>query len=341
MVKFERLTDPTLLDLDRDRLDRLVAEGVRPILQFSKAGTPDAVLDAVNALCEQHGDALDVRFYGFYSGSFDCGTLRRLPAVSSLSLDGLQDAEHLEELSALANLKALSLGIYRLDQPMILADPAFTRLERLRVDETKRGNLSLSPVAGMTRLRDLIVAQETDIEALGECVQLRSLRLHNIGRSVRLGFVNRLVNLDSLALILGGRDDLSEIRHAGLTELEIVRVRGLSTIDTSAFPGLRKLVIEDQLRLTSLAFTERSGRLTRLRLINCKQLEHLDGLAQLQDLHELRIYGTALEFDALLESGLPEHLRVFAFYSGKRRADKLIEARLRSLGYGEFDTVAP
>jgi hypothetical protein len=334
----ERLTDPD--HLDRDRLDRMVANGVRPILQFSGPETSDAVLDEVNALCAQHGDSVDVRFYGFYSSSFDCRTLRSLPAVSSLLLDCLQHAEHIEELFALKNLKALSLGIHHLDMPSILASPAFKRLERLSVGPTKRGNISLAPLAEMTQLRKLHVSQETEIEALGECAQLRSLQLGSIGRSVRLGFVNRLEKLESLRLLLGGRDDIREIQHAGLRELEIVRVKGFSGVEPAAFPNLQKLLIEDQIRLTGLAFTERSGRLTLLCLINCKKLEHLHGLARLQALRELRISRSALDFDALLKGGLPEHLTVFFFYSGKRNSDAIIRQRLNGLGYRESDASA-
>ncbi len=329
------MTDPD--SVDTAAIAALVANGSRPILQFSKPGFSDGTLETVNALCERFGDALDVRFFGFYGDVFDCRVLRRLPAVSSLLVDCLHEASHVDEVVRLTKLRRLSLGIDLFDADAILAAPGLRGLRELSVGPTKTRRIDLTPVAQMTELASLDVdAQDTSLEAVGQCAALKRLRLRSIRREISVSFVNRIAGLESLTMILGGREDIDEIGHDGLRELEIVRVRGLKRIEPERFGRLERLLVEDQIQLRGLRF-ERSPSLSDLRIINCKTFDRLEGLARLGGLDELRVSRTDLDLEKLIEAGLPPRLRVFAFYTGKVRENARARKRLDELGYIEFE----
>ena len=333
MGPIERYDNPAVLDARG--IAQLIAKRRRPILQFSKP-VPDSMLREVNALCEEHGDALAVRFYGFYLSAFDARTLRMIPAVASLLLDCLHEVSHVEELGNLARLRSLSLGIDLLDASAILAMPNLRRLKQLSVGDTKKGAIDLSPVSTMKELTELTVSgQETAIETIGECKRLRTLRLRMIGRRVKLRFVAGLPRLRSLRLALGGRDDIDEVAHPTLSELEVVRVRGLARLDPGAFPGLQSLSIEDQLQLETVEFHRGNPELTCLSVVNCKKLRRLGGLRRLGSLRELRLVRTPLELDGLLAEGLPRSLRSVVVHTGRARVDAGTRERLDGLGYTE------
>jgi hypothetical protein len=331
MVRLERITDPEAID--PATIEALASRGIRPVLQFSKPGVSDRVLDDVNSLCERLGDRLDVRFYGFYFAAFDCRALQRLPAVSSLLIDCLEDASHIEELTKLTRLRRLSLGIDRLGANDILAASNLDGLLELSIGPTQASKLDLSHVGRMKSLVALGVAgQETSIESIAHCARLRELSLTSIGRRVDLGFVNQLGTLRLLRILLGGRDDIDEIRHRHLTSLELVRIRGLRQLRPEHFPSLKELSVEDQLKLLGLRFKAGCG-LTKLRVVNCKSFADLGGLSKLDDLVALRVSRTALDLEALVAAGLPDRLRICALYAGRRQQDARLRKRLDELGY--------
>ena len=333
MSRVERFNNPATLD--STRIDALIAAGDRPIVQFT-APPPDALLEVLNAVCARHGGALDVRFYGASTSAFDVRLLRQLPAVASLTIDCLDEVTYVEELGALGHLEALSLGVLRLDAPEILAMPNLRGLKRLGIGPTKRRTIDLAPVAQMPGLVELTVAeQETGIASIGACSRLETLRLSSIGRQVRLGFIAGLPRLRSLRLLLGGRDDIDEVSHPGLVDLEITRIRGFKRLEPARFPSLERLKIADQIQLDALEFDTVCSKLESLTLWNCNKLDRLDGLQQLASLRELRLGPTAVDLDALLRGGLPPALRTFVFYTGRSRQDAQIRARLDGLGYSE------
>jgi hypothetical protein len=331
MARIERYDNPSALDTKG--IEALIANGDRPIVQFSRS-VPDAMLRKVNALCQKHGDALEVRFYGFGHAGFDGSTLRKLPAVSALLVDCLRDMTHLEELGNLPRLRSLSLGIEGMNAPTILAMPSLRRLRSLSVGPTTKVAIDLSPIATMKELTTLTVSgQETSIEAIGECRRLKTLRLRMIGRGVRLRFVPRLKSLRSLHLALGGRDDIEELAHPSLTDLAVVRVRGLARVTPQIFPRLERLRIEDQLQIGGLELGRGNSRLAFLTVANCRKFRRLAGLRHLSSLRDLRIVRTPIELDDLLASGLPRSLRALVIHTGAARKDAAVRERLDGLGY--------
>lgn len=333
MARTETYQDPTTLDALA--IEQVIADGANPVVQFSKPA-PEAVLREVNSLCERFGEALEVRFYDFQFKAFDGRALRLLPAAATLSVDCLADMSHVEELGGLARLTRLSLQVERLADTSLLALPNLRRLKRLSVAAAKSGTVDLAPVAAMSELQELTVGgQETSIESVGACERLERLRLLSIGRRIKLGFVARLPRLRFLELLLGGRDDLDELRHPSLIELEIERVRGFARLVPASFPGLEHLKVGHLPQLEGVDFGVTNPRLSSLRAVSCEKLKRLAGLEHLRSLDEVRLVRTGIDLDALLAQPLPKGLRAFAFYTGKERADVAIRKRLDALGYAE------
>lgn len=331
MARIERYDNPAAIDAGA--LDRLIAAGDRPIVQFSKP-VADAVMADLDELCARHGDALDVRFYGSGLTPFDGRTLRRLPAVAALEINCMHEMTHPEELERLGHLRSLSLGIELLDASAVLRSANLARLRRLSIGGTKKGAVDLSPVAKLDQLVDLAVhGDATAIEAVGRCSGLQQLRLVGMGRRVGLHFVSGLVSLRRLHLLLGGRDNLDELRHPGLSELHVIRVQGFARLDAASFPGLERLTMEDQLQLERLELGEGNPKLTHLRLANCKRLRALIGLRDQTSLHEICLSRVPVDLDELLAQRLPPSLRAFTYYSGRTRADADARRRLDELGY--------
>jgi protein phosphatase 1 regulatory subunit 7 len=183
-------------------------------------------------------------------------------------------------------------------------------------------------------LRDLGIAGHSNgIDCLRVIPGLEELSLNGIKKNVKLDFVSKMKALKSLSFLLGGRSDISEIKHESLKRLEIIRVLGFETISLGDFPVLEELQIEDKIRLKTIDFPESSRKLRQILLLNCKALDSVTGFLNLQGLEHLRIFRTALDFDRLIENDIPSKLRIFAFYDPSKAKTKTIRARLDKLGY--------
>ena len=329
-----RITDPE--KIEPDVIAAQHAAGSEVIVQFSKPCYTERHLRQLNELCERFTSRFQVRFYGHYQASFDCLTLKYLPEMRSLAVDCLQSAEHHRTITKLQHLEELSLGVYLFEDPTFLGSDSFRNLKVLRVSETKKRTLDLSPVGNYERLHSLSISgHDKGIEAIARAPNLTELQLAQIRNTVSLGFVSNIKGLTSLRLLLGGRRNIDEIEHSGLTTLSIIRVRGFESFAPEKLPSLHYLQIEDQIQLKELQFSVANKLLSRVLLLNCKGLAQVTGLQYLSDLKEIRVYRTAINFDALLASPLPPHLQIFAFYTVKSALDKQIRAHLDGLGYKE------
>jgi protein phosphatase 1 regulatory subunit 7 len=327
--------------IDSEAIVRQHRTGDEIIVQFSNPCYSEKLLRQINELCERFTSNFQVRFYGHYQGAFDCGNLRFLPAVRSLAVDCLQAVENHRSLTELPDLDELSLGVYLLDDPQILGGENFKNLKELTISETKKRNIDLSHLADYRLLRSLFVGGQTKgIDAIAQLTALDELRLGQIGKTVPLGFVNKMANLGSLKLILGGRANIDEIQHGQLKTLSVVRVQGFESFNSSALPGLQDLHIEDQIRIPDLKFSADNKNLTKIVIVNCKGLMRVSGLPSLINLNQLRISGTGLNIEEILASGLPPQLKTFAFYTGKSSLNKAIRDRLDELGYKELERAA-
>jgi hypothetical protein len=255
----------------------------------------------------------------------------------NVSIDCMRKAHNFEVLGEMGCLRILSLGVDEMDFPGILALPSLQGLEELRLGETKSHPVNLDPLAAYRKLRHLTIAAQTkEIEKIVHSSSIETLGLCMIKKNVRLEFLNQMNGLRSLTLVLGGRSNIHEVKHHALTKLAVIRVMGFEAISLKNFPALEELKIEDQIRLKNINMIGAAKQLRKVSLLNCKSLDSLNGFSELPGLEHLRIAKTALDFDKLINDGIPSTLRIFAFYDRSKPKTKSIRARLDKLGYKEF-----
>lgn len=335
----ERINDQAFID--ENLVETVIARDGVVCIQYSKPVYTPALLAQIDALCERHGEALNVRFYAHYKDAFDFRTLEQIPHVQNLNTDCLSkvDTSTLDALFSLQSLSKLHFGAHAELPCDFLAHPNFFRLRNLVLGDAAKPNLDLSPLSSFRQLETLGIAGfHKNIETIATLPLLHTLGLACIGKTVSLDFISRMTPLRTLRILLGGRENIHAIRHEGLEHLEIIRVKGFSEFFPHHFPNLRHLQIEDHIQMNSLAFGDENNRLTYLRLNNCKKLSDVTGLRKLASLEELAIRHIAVPLDALLEAGLPASLKVFDFViNSKSNAEHLkVRKKLDSLGYVQY-----
>jgi protein phosphatase 1 regulatory subunit 7 len=330
-----RITDPEIID--STHIDKELRDGKHIIIQFSDTLYTHEILFQLNGLCEKYDESFGIRFYGHYLSSFNLQILQEIPNVKCLYVDCLTKAENILILRELQKLKKLSLGIYELNQTEILNTPNLKNLSELILGETKTKALNLIYLREYKNLKSLIIDGHTkNIEAVGELSNLQSLFLNSI-KKISIHFVNKLKNLKTLKLILGGRENILEIQDNEIENLEIVWVRGFNDISNiSKFKKLKTLLIEDNIQLTKVHFDKDLDQLCDLKILNCKTFNSLSGLEHLPSLNQLRISQTGLDFQNIINQKLPATLKTFAFYTTKKKVDEEIKEILQKKGYNEF-----
>jgi len=328
----ERITDQTSFEAVRD----IVAAGNEPIVQFSKPIYTPRLLEELNDLTKTYGSKLQIRFFGHYGSKFDFSNLSYLPNVSNLAVDCLMDAENIQCIKVLNDLRYLSLGVYNGIPSDILDYENLRSLEGISISESKIASLDIGQISKMEHLkRAHISGFSKNLSSIGGLESLESLSLSQMKKGTSLGFISEIISLKSLAVFLGGRESMEEVRSETVRELSVVRVRGLSELPLGNFPALEKLLIEDQIKLSRLDLTNNKS-VGSIIIINCKTLSDLIGLNGLRLLQQLRVSRTSLGIDSLIFQPLPEGLKIFAFYTGSNPKDKAIREKLDSLGYVEF-----
>ncbi|TQI71196.1 hypothetical protein JM79_2123 [Gramella sp. Hel_I_59] len=322
--------------IDQKLIESHLKEGDHVFIQFSDEIYSKKILSKLNKLCSKYDKNFSIRFYGHYSKIFDCDIVKNIPNVKSLYIDCIIKGKNLNQVSNLKNLERLSLGIYELEETEILDSKNFKNLTDLIIGDTKTKVLNLEYLIEYEKLKFLIISGHTkNIEKVKYLNNLTYLSLNSISK-VKLDFINSLINLKTLKIILGGRENLEEIEENNIEELEIIRVRGFNSFENvSKFKKLKSLLIEDQIKLKELHFHTSLEYLKNFKLINCKSFTKLSGLINLKSLEQLRIYKTNVNFDNFIMQPLPESLNVLAFYTSKAKIDKEIKNRLQNLNYKE------
>lgn len=334
MKQQNRINNPA--DLDLDYIEKEIIANKHVIVQYSDNIFNDNTLSKLNDLCKKYDDSFGVRFYGYYSGSFDFRTLLKIPNVKCLYVDCLTRVDNISILSELNNLTKLSLGVYELKETEILKAENFKNLTELILTETKVKSLNLAHLKDYRNLKFLILGGHTkNIESIGEISNLEYLSLNSI-KKTPVDFVNNLKKLKTLKFILGGRENIREIEDNEIENLEIVWVRGFNDISNiSKFKKIKYLQIEDNIQLQKVHFDSELPELKDLKILNCKTLNSLTGLEQLKSLHQLRVYKTEIDFNTIISQKLPETLKVFSFYTTKKKIDDAIREQLNKKGYSE------
>lgn len=334
-----RIQSPSLQELQTAVAERLVNPDEQAVVQFSAPEQyPAPVLAALDTLCSQHGQRLDVRFYGHYAADqpFDGRTLQALPHVQALTLDCLYHAEHLEQLESLAYLASLALGVDKLDLNPLLALGNLHTLNTLRVAQEIGPKLSLAPISHLHGLRGLHLSAKTQgLQPLEALPGLTELSLYRQPATTSFEVVSRLPGLQRLSIGFGSREAMPELFSDSLRRLSLLRVRGLQALELERFPKLEVLEIEDQPQLAELVLGAGS-HLRALRLANLKSLARLEGLGE-APLSKLSIYKTpGLDLLGLLDQPLPA-LEAVRLVSAKRAVDREIEAKREALGIALLD----
>ncbi|HTA27406.1 MAG TPA: hypothetical protein VK809_06445, partial [Bacteroidia bacterium] len=271
------------------------------------------------------------------SNSFDCNTLLKIPNVKCLYVDCLLRAENVYALSQLKNLVKLNLGIYYIKELEILKYDNLKTLTSLFIGETSTKAFNLNYLREYQNLKSFGINGHTkNIEAIGEIKNLEELSLNSIKKKA-IPFVNKLKKLKSLTFILGGRENINEIEENNIENLEITWVHGFKDISNlSKFTGLKKLLIDRQKQLSSIHIEKEMSHLIDLKILDCKTFNSLTGLENLTGLQQLRISGTQLDFNSVINQKLSPALKTFAFYTWKVKQDEVIKQKLEELGYNEF-----
>ncbi|MBI3675999.1 MAG: hypothetical protein HY243_05220 [Proteobacteria bacterium] len=329
-----RITDPQRVTA-RD-IQLVLDQGSAPIVQFSTPGYSPELLRGLNQLCIEFGTDLELRFYGHYGDKFDAAALTYLPDVRSLSVDCLQQIANEDSLSRLSRLERLSFGVYRFNKSNFLQSLPLQHIRELSLSETELRNFDLAPLKNGARLTNLFIQGHTkNIDALAALPGLKVLSLSSMPARQELSLIKRIVKLQSLTLILGGRSTIHELSHDQLQSLEIIRVRGLESLgDLHRFPRLAQLHVEDQLQLRTIDLF--GVQLRELFVHNCKNLNQITNLEKQSHLAHLRISRTKLDLDKLLANNWPEPMTVLALYSGSTTWNKKTRAILDQRGYREF-----
>jgi hypothetical protein len=330
MKQQSRIHNPT--KIERLLIEKDLKDGKLVIVQFSNELYTDKILAELDELCLQYDENFSVRFYGHH---FDCNTLLKLPNIKALWLDCLLDADNLDVLTELKNLKRLSLGIFELKDTEILQAKNFQNLEKLIISETRTKALNLKYLENYTNLDYLIISGHTkNIDAVGKLVNLKFLGLNNISK-VQLDFINKLKRLKSLHFTLGGRENLDEIEENEIETLSIREVRAFNSFKNIAnFKKLKSLLIEGQIQLTKIHF-DKEMPILKLGIFNCKNLKTLTGLENLNELNQLKISTTSIIFEEFIKQTVPKSLNIFAFHTTKAKIDREIKEKLSKLGYNE------
>lgn len=336
---FENPTQQTIQNpdhIDAEAIRASIAAGNHVTVQFDTLGEPEPLLTELDALAASCGPELTIRIYGYHARVFDAAILRELPHVSSLSFDFHQHALHLEALGEMPRLRRLRLGVYELAQTDILQLENLHGLDYLYLDETAKNNLDLAPLRHFSQLSSLhIDGHSQQIATLANLPVLKELSLYRIKNKVGLDFVSGIRLLEALRLQLGGRTSIEEIHAPLLHKLEIIRVRGLEALgDMGRFPLLRKLWVEDQIKLEKIEFSNNRA-LEQVHLHTCKTLASLAGLTSLDALCQLSVSETMLDIETMLEHGLPASLSHLHFRTGKAKLDEAIAAQLAQRGYSK------
>lgn len=330
-----RINDPKTID--SAYIGKELKDGKHVIVQFSDKTFNDKMLYQLNDLCEKYDSSFGIRFYGNYSGAFDFKNLLKIPNVKCLYLDCLTKAENIDSLTELQKLQKLSLGVYELKETEILNSNNLKGIEELILTETKTKAFNLDYLKDYRNLKLLIIGGHSkNIDSVGELTELEFLSLDSV-KHVPIHFVNKLKKLKTLNFILGGRDNINEIEENNIEHLNITWVRGFNDLSCiSKFNNLKTLHIEDNIKLNKIQFDKEFRYLIDLKILNCKTLDSLVGLEKLTSLNHLRIYKTNLDFNKIISQKLAPSLKVFAFYTNKKKIDDEIKLTLKNIGYTEF-----
>lgn len=324
--------------IDKTLLDKELKSGREMTLQFSYKKYDNIFLSQINELCREYNENLSIRFYDHGKTGFDCNTLLKIPNVKNLCIDCLDSAKDLNALSKLKKLVSLNIGILNIDDYEILRLENLQSLKTLGLTETTSAKVNLEYLANYTILEELYIDGHTkNIHSIGGLQKLKTLYLRAI-KKVPLNFINEMGGLETLHILLGGRNDINEIKTSNIKELTIDWVNGFNDIS-----GILKLKKLERLKLSllkqlkTIKVESKNTTLKDLWIFGCKDLKEIEGLDKLKALIELSLTEISINFDDFIKLSLPKTLQVLDFCTSKEKKDKEIRSAIKNLGYKTMD----
>jgi hypothetical protein len=302
-------------------------------IQFDQPGAYDAnKLKFVNKICRELGAIVSVRFYGHYHSKFDCSVVSDLVDCRSLIVDSHEPISNIEAIASLPQLDKFGISVFETRYDEVLDYPNIRSVGSLLIGTNRRTDWDLAPLQEFASLRSLSVAgQHKNLSIIGALQNVQTLRLNSIPRKASLDFISTMSGLRKLKFLLGGREHLGDLAHPGITDLEVIWVKGLTHLDCTRFPAIEALKIENQAKIVDLDFSE-NPNLKRIHIDNCKVLKHVD-LTVLRKLESLFIGRTGIELEDIMGQSMPATLSAMDLYGYGRKRDAEIDERLRSRGY--------
>lgn len=288
-------------------------------------------LERLDAMCAKWGDRLRVRFYDYWGQPFDAAIVERLPNIRNLSADWLWDAKNLDAIGKLKHLTRLHLEIYNLEDKAILGKLPIAQLEEVILSPSNTKALDLAPLSEATKLRRLYLAgHHKNVASLAALNGLQEFTF-SAKKGLDLSFINGMRGLEALKFNLGGIESIEAIELPELSDLSFTMVRGLTELgDMQRFPGLRRLLIQDQQQAERVRFGSANQSLEHLWFYNCKKLAEIEGLDHCDRLKSLRWLFTDKNPNDLK---LPRSLTHLLLLSGRRKEEAQEIAAIEAMGY--------
>lgn len=300
-------------------------EGLR-VLQTDAPVDPQT-WDLLNSDFFSRRPEVELRIYGHYRQICDLAFLSRLGNVRCFAADCLMDAQGVEHIGGLQELRSLSVGIHSLESFEFLGKLEGSELRRLSLGATASRKPSVGLVERFTKLEKLIIeGQQKDIEAIGYLSGLRELILRSI-TVPSLDFLVPLRELWSLGIKLGGTKNLEALmRLTAVKYLELRQIKGLSDLRAIGdMVGLQFLFLQTLPKVTALPGMSRLGALRRVHLDNMKGLKDFSALEKLPALEELVHVaapgGVPAQYAALL--GMPSLKSLLVGFGSHQKNEEL------------------
>jgi len=326
--------DPEVID--EHLINEKLRNGYEVRVQFSKPIYTEKILAQLDALALANSSKFTIRIYSNDRKEIDGEFLDHIPNVKALAIGCAERVKDIKKLQQLNFLEELTMDISDLEDLDILSYDNLKKVSKLSISDTRSKALNLEYLKDYNNLSYLLLAGHTkNINSISNLKQLETLSLNSISK-VPLDFINHLKSLKTLRIILGGRDNINEIAENTIENLDIIWVRGFNDLSAlKNFKSLKNFLIQDEIKLQEIQFPKLDN-LEDVKILNCKTLQKIGGLEQLVSLTNLRIAGTAIDFEDFSDSKFPENLKTLAFYTWKSKQDKINRSRLDELGFDEF-----
>jgi hypothetical protein len=288
-------------------------------------------LERVQQACAACGGALEIRFYDHFEEEFDATVLDSLTEIRNLSIDGLSSVRHPEAVGRLPKLTSLRFGPRRIGNSTVLGALGVQRLTHFTLSGTPSPAIDLAPLAEAHSLGWLrLLGHGKNTDAVGGITSLIELAIQPSAK-FSLGFMNRLVSLETLKFVLGSAPSIESIASLpSLRDLSFRQVRDLEALgDLERFPRLRRLQVIDQPKLETLTVGPRNAALEHLYLYSVPRLQMVSGFPALPAVKSLFAYDSRLD---LLNAALPRTLTHFQLLTKVMKGRAMHEARVREKG---------